>query len=275
MTETNLNAIDRGLDVPEPANGKPAPGDDNARSEKDWGPSPDPQRRKEKASSPVPPPAAGDVDRPKSEVSAEVRSGEVLSAEVGSVELVLGAVALAMWFMLFGGGILVGTAPYREEIQAPQGAAHLLRSSVIVLAFWTITNVGLLCCLSAFLGALGRRTRFAIRLAQAEVYLDAVPAQVRLHYASAVIRGFSIYAIMIAGMLVLATETFIQPSQGEYLRISATAAVLSFYAGYDPEMFAGVLSRVKRLVEAGPGAGEGDTRKVAAGASGDTGKLKK
>jgi hypothetical protein len=178
---------------------------------------------------------------------------------VSGVELTLGGFALLSWFVVFAGGILIPTEPYRELLAKGNESLPLLGSAVLVLMFWTVTNVGILCCISAFLGALGRRTRFAVK-AQAgpsDGYVDlwpAPPAPMAAHYASAVIRGFMIYGIVMAGLLVLATETFTNTTQGGYFRLASTVSVLSFYAGYDPELFAGVLDRVKTLL--GPPAGK-------------------
>ena len=200
---------------------------------------------------------------------------------VSYVELAIGFAALVLWFVLFGGGILIGTEPYRNQIAGGAAPAQeqatpspavtwslrllmgvaaqpstspqhrpptLLTSVFMVLAFWTITNVALLCCLAAYIGALGRRTRFAVLLGDPSDHFDCAPQRVRLHYASAVIRGFSIYCLMMAGLLVLATEQFKAPDPGTYLRLAATVTVISFYAGYDPSVLAGLLSRIKRLI---------------------------
>jgi hypothetical protein len=56
-----------------------------------------------------------------------------------------------------------------------------------------------------------------------------------------------------AGLLVLATESFIRPSQGEYVRLAATMSVMSFYAGYDPAALGSLLHRVRKLLEGGGG----------------------
>jgi hypothetical protein len=203
------------------------------------------------ASSPIPTPSSA-AQAVRRIIHTRTRPPELsTAAPVSYVELVFGAAALLGWFVLFGGAILIGTEPYRKVIANLDTTQHLFRSSLIVLAFWTITNVGLLCCLSSCLGALGRRTRFAVRIGAPAHRTDMVPRPVLLHYVSAVIRGFSIYGIVMAGLLVLATESFITPTQGEYVRLAATMSVMSFYAGYDPGALASLLHRVRKLFEAG------------------------
>ena len=169
-------------------------------------------------------------------------------------ELVVGAVCISLWFILFAGGILIATQPYLQQLNADMSLGKRLHSWTMVLCFWTITNIGMLSCLSAMLGALGRRTRFTVLVAT-HPCVEPEPQDARsalIFYYSAVMRGFGIYTLVQAGLLVLATKAFIQPEQGEYLRLAATMSVLGFYAGYDPEMFGVLLARVRRLFESPP-----------------------
>jgi hypothetical protein len=173
-------------------------------------------------------------------------------------ELLTGFFALAAWFLLFAGGILIGTASYIKSLEGNLAVTQWMWAVTMVVLFWTITNVGILSCLAAILGAFGRRTRFTSRLAvnyPDDAAISPTNADARtvvILYASAIIRGFGVYALMLAGLLVMATETLLNPSQGHYVRLAATISVISFYAGYDPEMFAGILERIKRLVESKP-----------------------
>ena len=57
---------------------------------------------------------------------------------------------------------------------------------------------------------------------------------------------------MLAGLLVMATEALTSPTQGHYVRLASTISVVSFYAGYDPQMFAVILDRIKRLLDSKP-----------------------
>jgi len=184
-------------------------------------------------------------------------------------EIIAGLSALAAWFVLFAGAILINTQDFRDAFTGvdkspaattrpsissimpkPHGTTVLnfVYCALVILAFWTVTNVGLLSCLAAFIGALGRRTQFAISASSLEPYSDALPAEIRLHYIAAVIRGFSIYTLVMAGLLVLATEAFVKTDPGGYLRLAGMVTVISFYVGYDPTLFAGLLGRVKQLM---------------------------
>jgi hypothetical protein len=172
---------------------------------------------------------------------------------IGLWELVVGTVAVALWFILFAGGFLIDTAASRAEVGKGLQSEQLLLSWTTVICFWTVTNVGILACLCALLGALGRRTRFALEAAadqgSAEPVEDTKGALV--FYYSAVMRGFAIYSLVFAGLFILATEAFTKPQSGDYVRLAATLSVMGFYAGYDPKVFATVLQRVKRLFDSG------------------------
>ena len=171
---------------------------------------------------------------------------------VSTSELVLGLLGLVTWFGLFSGGILISTEPYRAVLQTPTQVSQTVVSLIVVSLFWTITNVGVLSCVAAFLGALGRRTHFTLGT-------DLVPAVhpvpqpdlqgLGTYYVSAIMRGFGIYTLVLAGLLVLATESLASPTQAAYMRLAPTISIISFYGGYDPTMFAGLLDRVKTLLQ--------------------------
>ena len=169
-------------------------------------------------------------------------------------ELSLGIVALALWFVLFSGGILIATQPYRLELENPSGVTTMIVSWLVVCAFWTITNIGILSCIAALIGALGRRTRFTSRTDPFQSAIDARdPGNqgVATFYVSAIMRGFGVYALVLAGLLVLATDSLTSPAQDTYMRLAPTVSIISFYAGYDPSIFAGLLDRVKSFMQAG------------------------
>ena len=174
------------------------------------------------------------------------------SLQISPRELALGLVAMFVWFGLFSGGILVSTQPYREALQNSELSVTMFRVWFFVFLFWTVTNIGILSCVASFLGALGRRTRFTLRMdvPKADVNSDQKdPHGVATYYTSAIMRGFGIYMLMLAGILVLATEALIAPTQSEYMRLAPTASIISFYAGFDPSIFASLLSRVESFLQ--------------------------
>ena len=67
-------------------------------------------------------------------------------------------------------------------------------------------------------------------------------------YAAAAMRGFVIYLMFIAGLLLVTTEAITTPDQGQYVRLAGTISVLSFVAGYDSVMFRRALDRIVSLM---------------------------
>ncbi|MCZ6837382.1 MAG: hypothetical protein O7G85_16525 [Planctomycetota bacterium] len=162
-------------------------------------------------------------------------------------ELVFGSCALILWFSLFAGGILINIGSSRTALTSSetfwQGVSHL----PLILSCWTVTNVGVLAVLAAILGAVGRRTRFTSnntisRFSNSPLLKSRAAI---IFYASAVIRGFGVYSLLLGGLLILATATLVAPSQEEYLRLALTISIISFYAGYNPEVFASLLKRAE------------------------------
>ncbi len=171
----------------------------------------------------------------------------------------MGIAALATWFGLFAGGLLVGTETYRNQIMSPDGVASAFTTWLIVLSFWTITNIGLLACVSSYLGAFGRRARFIAAppdgTVREDLDINLSFTALWTYYASAVMRGFGVYTLSLAGLLVLATQSLLTPSQEDYLRFAPLLSIISFYGGYDSTVFAGLLGRVKSLVDTKPSGG--------------------
>ena len=185
------------------------------------------------------------------------------TAGVGWPEIALAGGALAAWFLLYAAGALVSTASARDKLDSAlvggtYSGGDLILTFLWVACLFTTTNIGLLACLASLLGAVGRRTRFAARLRRrdetaADDYVDLSPPDRRmLHYVSALMRGFGVYALVFAGIVVFATSSVETPTKGEYLRLAAAVSVLSFYVGYDPETFAALIDRVKQTLTSQP-----------------------
>jgi hypothetical protein len=169
----------------------------------------------------------------------------------GTTEIVGCLLALFAWFLLFAGGVLISSAPYVNRMTAEGGLADV-SAAVMIILFWTITNVGILSLLAAVLGAFGRRTQFMPNVTEQlrnPLQVGGRRSSVSILYASAIIRGFAVYALVLSGLLLLNTEVLIQPAQGQYVRLAALASAVSFYVGYDPSVFTRLLDRIKRFLE--------------------------
>ncbi len=167
-------------------------------------------------------------------------------------ELLLGLVAILAWFGVFIGGSIISTEPYRRNLENFDSVGSTIGNALVICTFWTITNVGVLSCVASLLGALGGRSQFTIQTELHDALTEApYPKFDRVlatYYVSAIMRGFGIYVLVLAGLLVLATESLVSPTQASYVRLAPTISIISFYAGYDPSLFAGLLGRVRSFV---------------------------
>ena len=184
--------------------------------------------------------------------------GQVAAISLTIPEVLAGIVAIMIWFGLFSGGIIIGTESYRTVLNQSTAPTEWIGSWFVVCAFWTITNVGLLACVSSYIGAIGRRTRFTSHTDPMQTSFGVSGTNKRgvsTYYLSAIMRGFGIYTLVLAGLLVFATESLTNPKQEMYMRLAPTISIIGLYVGYDPGMFAELLDRVKRFLQTGNGSG--------------------
>ncbi len=169
-------------------------------------------------------------------------------------DLVIAVLGLSAWFILFSGGILIGTQPFRMQISGsePLALADHAKAWYVVMTFWTVTNIGFLACVAALLGAVGRRAGFTAVDEEDALVQRASQKQVGLYYGCAVMRGFGIYSLILAGIFVFAQDAAKEPEQLHYLSIAPLISIVGFYAGYDPVLFTGLLARAKKLLDALP-----------------------
>ncbi|MFM7168318.1 MAG: hypothetical protein ACKO3T_23990 [Planctomycetaceae bacterium] len=192
------------------------------------------------------------------------RAGSVMTA-LTLPEIVAAVLALGLWFVLFGGGSLLGTEVYRLQLAKSIAWQLKVKPMLVCLCFWTTSNLGLLACLSSFLGAVGYRCRFTQALnADCEVHdaTEDVKSLLVTSYLAAVMRGFGVYTLSLAGLLLVATDAVTAPDQVTYMRLAPLVSIVGFYSGFNPQTFAGLLGRVQKLLRteaasAGTKTGEG------------------
>ena len=151
--------------------------------------------------------------------------------------------SLIGWILLLLGGILIPTQGYRDAVAALTAGRALVPDVLIILAFYTVTNVLLLCWLTAILGAAGARAR--IELEDETGKHDLVNP-----YTSALLRGFFVYLVILSGAMVSVqdpVQNFLPATQEQYVRLAALMSVLGFIVGYNPEFF----TKIFRGAEAG------------------------
>ncbi len=162
---------------------------------------------------------------------------------ISVLEVLVGLLFLGTWVVLFAAGGIIGTQPYRDRLTHPENFTVALQLWFVVLTCYTATNVAALCFLSSYLGTLGRRTRIGGQ-ERNDVRADAFG-----QYTAAVMRGFFVYVGMVSGTVALTgPQTFTNTSPETYLRLAATASLISFLAGYKPQLFSRLQGRLDDMV---------------------------
>ena len=180
------------------------------------------------------------------------------------VECLIGFVVLLCWMLLFGGGILVDTEPYRIAI-SPSGAAalaagdtasnaaarvvaaatdrpSLLVSWLVVLCCFLPLNLAWLCVASSTLGAFGNLANLG------DDGMGTRSRDTTNPYVSSVLRGFFVYLFMMSGLLLLDDAPFSDAGPGQYIRLAGFLSLFSFVVSYQPKLFGSlILSAFQRI----------------------------
>jgi hypothetical protein len=153
---------------------------------------------------------------------------------------------IVLWLLVFLAGTVVASAPYRAQLATFEGSAgQIMKNAGMVLLTYTLTNVALLCLFASMLGMLASR---AVLTSDAEA--PASPPDLTCPRNSALLRGFFVYLALIGGVLVL-SEKFAEPTQGEYVRLAGLISLIAFMVNYQPAICGGLLNRAAKLVGQG------------------------
>ena len=104
---------------------------------------------------------------------------------------------------------------------------------ILVILFFTPTNVLFLCMSSGILGAL---SRIAILHSRKEGERE-IPKDNTNPIISGVFRGMFAYLLIISGVLIINETPFTSPSQFQYARLAGFMSLFSFLLSYDPSRF--------------------------------------
>lgn len=241
---------------------------------------------------PTPP---SDHDRP-----GEPRTRRGHRVKLTRLECVVAFAVLVVWLLLFGGGILVDSEPYRSQISAEgvealkaegrrgQEAAQSGVSDVPVanaphppvsaaaagrpserasrlLAAWAVVLTCFLPLNLAWLcvaaSALGA---FGNAANLSDDDSDERLSDTSNPYVSALLRGFFVYLFMMSGLLVLDDAPFSNAGPGQYIRLAGFLSLFSFVVSYQPRLFSAlILSAFQRIQVRGGDASGASTQTAA------------
>lgn len=168
------------------------------------------------------------------------KTSKLTTFEVGILVVVFVA-----WLFLFVGGLLIPTQPYREAIAALDFSWLFWGSIFVVLGFYTITNVLILCVLTAMMGVAGSKARIELDESIYERTDTTNP------YASAMLRGFVVYLVVLSGTMISVQdpiENFLMATQDQYVRLAALLSILGFLVGYSPDVFSKLISGSRKKI---------------------------
>ncbi len=175
--------------------------------------------------------------------SFTLKTGETVDWRLVS----FGSATLLSWIVLFACGTLLNSSPYRLKLNAAEVLPFVegMKTWLIVIASWTITNVALLCCFSSVLGGFYRQ--FAKRKAAP----DALAEHFQVMFFPYLVQGFVVFLLLISGLLLLGESPFKDLSQEKYVRLAGSASLFSFVLGYDPRVFIKLLERAEQIGDHG------------------------
>lgn len=205
------------------------------------------------------------------------------SQKLNAKECLAAFVVFALWLVLFGGGIVVDTEPYRNAIspggvkksqaeaialgdqkdnpkdnpskaagaESDQGKVPdwiagrrgLIKSWFVVMLWYMPINLVFLCGVAGVLGAFGNRANLSD---------DRMPPPSRDNsnpYLSALLRGLFVYLVMISGLLLLDTNPFGNPQPGQYIRLAGFLSIFSFVVSYKPSIFSTLVEWASQRIE--------------------------
>ena len=158
----------------------------------------------------------------------------------------MGGVVILLFIILIDIGYVMSSAACLGDLaKVPDG--HWMERTYLLMTFvlsYTASNVALLCCLSAFLGALGERTGIMgrVRTHDATYWRDGIR-----QYLAAILRGMFVFLVLMSGLMVLGAANFTSPTQAAYGNLAGAASLFSFLIGRDPRMFSKIVEKVNRL----------------------------
>ncbi len=158
-------------------------------------------------------------------------------------EAITSIMAIAAWVILTAAGVAVSTKPYIDLLSSASGKATLLELAgawFVMITCYTFTNIALLCCLSAVIGAIGRSARVD------DIQRDDPATDLRTLCITGMIRGFFMFVVILSGTLILSDQKYDDITIEQYLKLAGLVSLLSFAIGYDPHLFVAFFERVSQ-----------------------------
>lgn len=159
-------------------------------------------------------------------------------------DMVLLWISIVLWLSIFLVGTLVNSEPYRDRFATFEGGiVETIKTGLVVVITYTLTNVAFLCILAGVLGMLGTKAVLGSN-AQASQEADRDTTSPKN---SAIIRSFFVYLTVIAGVLILGNDPA-RTTQLQYVRLAGLMSLAGFVVNYKPAVFGELLQRAGGLL---------------------------
>lgn len=135
------------------------------------------------------------------------------------------------WIALFCSGINIGTKYYRQQLDPVTGTDNLyflVYSWMMMYLNYSMSNIALLCCLSAVIGGMTHENPDNL------VQLVA--------------KGLFVYLLTLAGLLIAVGNQVVDMPQSQYVSVAASSSMVAFVVGYFPEVFNKMLFKARDKV---------------------------
>lgn len=159
------------------------------------------------------------------------------------------------------GSMMIGAPKDLTPLSSPRSnlsAFEITWFLAVTLVGFTISNLFFLCILSAFLGCMAFRWSTPFTSVDGKTRKpsndeEAARQDVRRAYTLAILRGFLVYVLAIAGYLVVVPESSLaELTMGQYARLAGSLCGLAFLVGYEPRSVARLLGFVFAAPEKKP-----------------------
>jgi len=163
---------------------------------------------------------------------------------------ILGAIASAIWIIIFGMGILIDSSRYRKAL----ACSFDWNAFIMSIMVYTPTNIFILCVAAALVGGCASKmvVSSATRLANqqregATPVMDDSAIYMSENPFTSMLRGVVVFFAFLAGVFVANSNLFFDPTPQGYTQAAGVVSLLSFVVGYDPTVFSSFLKIANKI----------------------------
>jgi hypothetical protein len=124
---------------------------------------------------------------------------------------------MGLWIVLFTLGAHVSTTSHVAALASPASVLGFFASLATVVTCWTMSNVGMLCILSSWIGSRG--------------------SDESLGYVRAITKGGLIYFVILAFLVVAKQGDVAVSSQMRYVWLAGVSSAACFASSYNSQLF--------------------------------------